>query len=251
MFVRGKRKLTLTEEGHFLCNRAREILELMDRTESAFNREGEILSGDVSIACGETVFMDVIAELFRQFHEKYPDVRLHLHSGDAEMALERLDKGLADMALLLRFPEQEKYDSYDLAAKDTFGLLMSSEDPLARQENIRAEQLSDLPLILSEQTWNGREDLNRLGLDRASLRVIATYNLISNATYLAERGIGYVLCLDGLVNTHGRKLAFRPIIPELSLNICLVMKKFQTLSPAAKAFSERILEDRHVPRGQH
>ena len=33
LFERGKRKITLTNEGILLCRRAREILELVDKTE--------------------------------------------------------------------------------------------------------------------------------------------------------------------------------------------------------------------------
>ena len=36
LFIRGKRKLTLTEAGEYLRDRAREILELLDNTEAAF-----------------------------------------------------------------------------------------------------------------------------------------------------------------------------------------------------------------------
>ena len=68
LFIRGKRKLTLTEEGSFLRSRAQEILELMDNTEAAFHTEETMLSGHVTIGCGETVAMDRIAGLFADFH---------------------------------------------------------------------------------------------------------------------------------------------------------------------------------------
>ncbi|MFR9063121.1 MAG: LysR family transcriptional regulator [[Clostridium] scindens] len=53
LFIRGKRKITLTEEGTFLRNRAQEILELLDNTESALHTDAEVLSGDISIGCGK------------------------------------------------------------------------------------------------------------------------------------------------------------------------------------------------------
>ncbi|MFR1053297.1 MAG: LysR substrate-binding domain-containing protein [[Clostridium] scindens] len=72
------------------------------------------------------------------------------------------------------------------------------------------------------------------------MNVIATYNLIYNATFMVEHGIGYALCLDRLVNTEGRNLAFRPITPELSVDLYIVTKKYQTFSPAVKAFLDLI-----------
>nr|WP_286172702.1 LysR substrate-binding domain-containing protein [Acetanaerobacterium sp. MSJ-12] len=89
---------------------------------------------------------------------------------------------------------------------------------------------------------DGHQHLDWFGVDSAALQVVATYNLIYNATFLVERGIGYALCLEGLVNTQGRDLAFRPIESELSVGLYIATKKYQTFSPAVKAFLEQIRE---------
>lgn len=71
LFIRGKRKLTLTEDGYFLRDRAQEIMELLDNTESVFHADEEILSGHITIGCGETIAMDYIAGLLADFHKRY------------------------------------------------------------------------------------------------------------------------------------------------------------------------------------
>ena len=240
LFIRGKRKITLTEEGTYLRNRAQEILELIDNTESAFRTNEEALSGDITIGCGETAAMDVIIQQFAEFHRRYPDVKFHIHSGDADMVLERLDKGLVDMGLLLGPIRQEKYDYLNIRQQDTFGLLMPKDCPLAAQKSVTMDQLKTLPLILAEQTFLGHQELEWFGADHTSMNIVATYNLIHNATFLAERGIGYVLCIDSLVNTQGRNLTFRPIVPKLTVDLYIVTKKYQTFSPAAKTFLEEL-----------
>lgn len=95
-------------------------------------------------------------------------------------------------------------------------------------------------MIISEQTFSGHQDLEWFGADHSVLNVVATYNLIYNATFLVEHGIGYALCLDRLVNTQGRNLTFRPITPELSVDLYIVTKKYQTFSPAVKVFLEEL-----------
>lgn len=236
LFIRGKRRLTLTEEGSFLRSKAQEILELLDDTEAAFQSDADILSGDIRIGCGETHVMEMIAKLFVQFHALYPQVRFHTHSGDADTVLERLDKGLVDMGLLIGPIRQEKYDYLSLHQKDTFGLLLPKHSPLAAQTAISLEQLETLPLILAEQTFSGHQALEWFGIDQSALHIVATYNLIYNATFMVEKGLGYALCLDKLVATAGRDLTFRPIVPELSVELSIVTKKYQTFSPAVKAF---------------
>ncbi len=240
LFVRGKRTITLTEEGRFLRNRAQEILDLMDSTESAFRAEGTMLSGDISIACGETAGMEVVAEVFRRFHTLHPDVRLRLYSGDAWVVTERLDKGLADLGLLLGAVRQERFDYFDLGWKDTFGLLMRPEDPLAAQQTIRREQLPGIPLIMSEQILADPHSSSLLGISLSSLPIVATYSLIYNATFLTEKGIGCAFCLDRLGQSCRANLVFRPIVPEISVDLSIATKKYTTFSPAVRVFLDML-----------
>lgn len=242
LFIRGKRKVTLTEDGIFLRNRAHEIMKLLENTETALHTDTENLNGDIFIGCGETVAMDTIAGMMAEFHEQYPEVKLHTYSGDADAIMDRIDKGLSDMGLLLGPMRQEKYDYLNLHQKDIYGLLMPGDCELAKQETINIDQLKTLPMILADQTFSGHQDLDWFGED--ALNVVATYNLIYNATFLVEHGVGYALCFDRLVNTSGRNLAFRPITPELSVGLYIVTKKYQTFSPAAKAFYGKIKQCR-------
>ena len=236
LFIRGKRKLTLTEEGIFLRGRAREIIELLENTEAALQSDARTLSGDITIGCGETAAMDVIAGLLEDFHQRYPEVKIHTYSGDADAVLQRIDKGLSDMGLLLGPIRQEKYNYLNIHQKDIYGLLMPENCELSKQEAINIDQLKTLPVILADQTFSGHQDLDWFGSDYSVLNVVGTYNLIYNATFMVEHGIGYALCLDRLVNTNGRNLTFRPISPELSVDLYIVTKKYPSFSPAAKVF---------------
>lgn len=243
LFIRGNRKITLTDEGYFLRSKAQEILELVESTESAFSSDTQTLSGKISIACGETVAMDWLVSRFTSFHNQNPNVTLQIHSGDADTVMERLDKGLADIGLVLGPIKQERFHYMDIHKKDIFGLLMQADDPLAKQERISLMQLKTLPLILAEQTFSGHQQLELFGNEYNSLNVVATYNLIYNATYLVEHGVGYALCLERLVNTAGRNLTFRPVEPELFVDLFLVTKKYQTFSPAVKAYISALQND--------
>lgn len=240
LFLRGGRKLTLTDDGVYLRDRAQEILTLMEQTENALAGENKSLNGDLTIGCGETIAMDVIGGMMADFQRQHPDVKLHTFSGDADAVRERIDKGLCDMGLLLGPMRQERYDYLNIYTKDIYGLLMRDDDPLAAQDEINIDQLKSLPIILADQTFYGHQDLDWFGRDESVLQVVATYNLIYNATFLVEHGVGYALTLAGLVNTAGRPLAFRPITPELSLDLYIVTKKYQTLSSAARAFHDQL-----------
>ena len=71
--------------------------------------------------------------------------------------------------------------------------------------------------------------------------MLCTYNLLYNATYLAEQGTCLVFCLANLVDASGtRRLTFRPMDPPITVPAYLVTKKYQTFSPAVRLFLERI-----------
>ena len=84
LFIRGKRKVSLTEDGLLLRRRAQEIVELADQTEAAFHSSNEFVSGDVHIGGGETDGMRLIARAAKRMERKYPEVRYHLFSGNAD-----------------------------------------------------------------------------------------------------------------------------------------------------------------------
>lgn len=235
LLIRGRKSVTLTEDGAYLRARAQEIIDLMEQTETALLSDSELISGDIYLGCGETLAMERITRVFKRIHDEYPQVRFHLYSGAADSVLSRLDKGLLDVGLLISPIQQEKYDYLPLGFKDRFGLLMPSDDPLTRQESISLETLSTLPLIVPNQRHTG------LGFEDSSLNIVATHELIYNATFMVEQGMGYAVTLDGLVDTKGsRKLAFRPLDTSVQMEWFLVTKKYQTFSPAARLFLSEV-----------
>ena len=66
LFVRSNRKITLTSDGVFLYNRAKEIVTLMDKTVSQFKSPKEIVSGDIHIGCAETEGMRTVIKTMKK-----------------------------------------------------------------------------------------------------------------------------------------------------------------------------------------
>lgn len=242
LIVRGKKKITLTDEGAYFRSRAQEMMDLMTKTESIFRSDEDTIAGDIWFGCGETPIMDCITQVFHDFQAEYPGLKFHIYSGDADGVLEQLDKGLLDMGLMLGTSSLEKYRCIPLNRNNRFGILMPRDCPLAGKNAIGLEELSTLPLIISQQTVGSQLLRSWFGERYQQLDIIATYNLVYNATFMVEQGMGFCLCLENLVNTEGiRNLTFRPIEPELSLPAFLVVKKYQTLSKSAQLLLDEII----------
>jgi DNA-binding transcriptional LysR family regulator len=243
LFIRGKKKITLTEDGIYLRSRAQEITDLIEKTESVFKSQDGLVAGDIYLGCGETHIMEYITKLFKEMQTDYPEIHFHIYSGDAEAVMERLDKGLLDMGLLLGPIEQEKYHYFPLGKEDHFGLLIPKNSSLAAGETISLEALKTLPLIFPQQTYNGQQRMEWFGTNFHELNIIATYNLVYNATFMVEQEMGYAFCLENLVNIdNNRNLTFRRIEPSIKVEAYLITKKYQVQSTAAKVFLERLQE---------
>ena len=247
LFVRGKYRVTLTPEGMMLRKRAEEIVELVEKTEADFRSINDIIGGDIYIGSGETDSMKYIAEVMKDIHNDYPDIKFHIYSGNAEDVTEKLDKGLLDFGVLIQPIDLSKYDNITLPEKDVWGVIMRKDSPLAHKKEIKLEDLISVPLIASRQMsekYSAQSGfLNWFGKDFKKLNIVATYNLVYNAAIMVKAGIGYAVTLDKLVNTTGdSEICFRPLSPKLESSLDIVWKKYQVFSPAAKLFLDRLYE---------
>ena len=134
--------------------------------------------------------------------------------------------------------DKTKYHYMELPMKDTWGVLMRRDSPLAHRESVSPRDLWDKPLILSRQVDNKSGLYRWLRREPSELHTVATYNLIYNASLMVDERMGYAFTLDKLVNTTGSNLCFRPLKPRLELGMYLVWKKSQIFSRAAELFLE-------------
>ena len=242
--TKGSRRVTLTEEGMLLRKRAEEILNLVHRTEQEIALSDEaLIAGDVFIGSGETQTVRLLARTARCLREKYPGIHLHISSGNSIFVLEQLEKGLIDFGLLYTPVDPAKYESVEIPCRDPWGVLMRKDTPLAEKPFIRPEDLWDKPLIFSVQEDAGSALSRWIKRDREKLNIVATYNLLYNASLLVEEGLGYSLCFVGLINTEGSSpLCFRPLEPKLESTAFLAWKKYQVFSKAAEKFIQKLQE---------
>lgn len=243
LFIRGTKKITLTEAGQLLRKRAEEIIELYNQTEAELNKPITDISGDIYIGGGESYVMGLMAKAAYSVQSDYSNVKFHLFSGDSGTVSERLDKGLIDFGIFIEPFDLSKYDHLRLPLYDTWGVLMRKDSPLADKEFITPEDLWDKPIIRSEQSY-GRNivtDWFRKSFDE--LNVVATYNLLYNASLLVEQGLGYAVSLDKLINTSGNSnLCFRPLYPELISHLDIAWKKYQVFPKCTEIFLKRLQE---------
>ena len=168
-------------------------------------------------------------------------VQFNLYNDMADYIKERLEKGLVDVGLLLEPVDTTRYDFIRLSQKETWGVLMPDDHPLAGNETVSPEEIAEYPLILPLRERVRREILNWLNREEKELNIPLSYTLLSNAVLLVEEGLGCAFCLNGaLAIRNSSRLRFIPISPEHTTRSVLIWKKNHLFSPATVLFIREI-----------
>ena len=238
LLVRGKRKITLTEDGVLLRKRAEEITELLDKTKQELSADTSQLSGKISIGGNPSASVLKQAASLRS---QYPDISFEFYSSDAIDVLERLEHGLLDFAVFLEPIDTMKYEYISLTDASRWGLLIPADCELAQKQFVEKQDLVKYPLI-----FHRRKGLQRLisrwaETDISNLNIAATYNVINGSpARFVEGGLGYFLTTEDLLSSSiDKDLCFRPLEPPLEIHYALIWKRYASFSKAAEKFLEQ------------
>ncbi|KEO77465.1 LysR family transcriptional regulator [Paenibacillus sp. FSL M8-0228] len=233
LLIRGKKKVSLTDAGMLLRQRAEEILTIADKTEREFKDQNNLVGGTISIGSVESLTSHYLFQTLKAFHEEYPQVNYYIYSGTGDDIKEKIDKGLLEIGILLEPINIEKYDFIRLPQKERWGILTQASSPLAQKEYVTPNDLVGVPLLLSSRPTVQNEIANWFADEYENIHVLATYNLISNIVNFVDNGMGTAICIEGaLAMTGSKHLCFRPFFPELKFSCVIVWKKHKIFNQA-------------------
>ena len=240
LFVRSNYSIKLTEEGNLLKKRTEKILEMVNKTTEEIQTLDEVRGGDIHIGCAESNGIKYVIDVIKKLQKKYPLIRYHFYSSGTDEVNERMDSGLLDFAIIVQEADVSKYNCLKIPSMDRWGLIMRKDSPLAQKSSIRLEDLCHLPLILSRQAM--RQEMPKwFGEVQDQLHIIATYDLLFNASVMVRENFGYALVFEGLIHTgEDGDLCFRPLEPALESPMYVVWKKYQTFTPAAELIMKEL-----------
>ncbi|QGX00548.1 LysR family transcriptional regulator [Streptococcus ruminicola] len=240
LFHRGSREIQLTDDGQYLYNRAIEILALVEKTENNI-RKSEEISGEIYIGAAETHSLDIVATVIKKMTNQYPEIRIHIRSGNADDILEHLNKGVYDLGITIGDFDNRKYNALALKNRDQWGVLVPKNHPLTKFDKVELTDILSYPLITSAQTNNDLRELAGLG----DYHIVATYNLLYNASLLVKAGLGIAICLGDIINTSytDSELKFIPFATQKHDSLQILWKKQSTQSPSTKLFLKLMQEE--------
>ena len=217
LFLRGKRRLTLTKAGTLLYRRARQLLELSEQAQQEI-RSLEGLSGDLHISLVEGRAPYLLARWIAGFRAEFPQVSVHLWNGSGDEVMERLRRGLANLALVAAPYDSELLDGFSVG-REPWVAMMSRDHPLAREKGsfLPLSKLVGQPLFIpnrrsradSLRTWFGE-----LGEEPCIAGDLSNY---IDAVALSEQNAG--ICIYPMTTYNENELVVKKIITDSARQI--------------------------------
>ena len=238
LLVRGKRKITLTEDGILLRKRAEEIVALLEKTEEELRSDFPV-AGECSIGGMPTMQILSAATSLRKAH---PGVRFRFYASDANDILEKLDHGSIDFAVLLMPVDDVKYESFPLADSFRWGVIVPADHKQAQKAVVTKEDLRALPLVMHRREGLQREVASWANTDPELLDISAMYNVVDgDPAAFVRSGFGCFLTTeDHLASVCDPDVCFRPLDPPLLVHHALVWKRHAIFGKAASGFLAQI-----------
>lgn len=243
LFLRGKRHLELTEEGALLLRRALQIQELADKTrqEIASLREG--MTGTIYLGMVEGQAPFLAAQWIAGFREEFPLVRYNLWNGSSDDVLDRLRKGLADLAVIAAPYDTEHLDGFPVGHGPWVALL-PPDHPLARMEgeSLPLACLVDQPLIVPSRKSRVESIRRWFGEIGAEPQILCEMSNYMDAMALTSQGVGISIFPQTISASNGSVVSKVVTQPGRRVEYILVWNKGQSPSGLTREFI-RFVED--------
>lgn len=238
LFIRGKKEIQLTEAGTFLKSRAEEMVSAFDSLERQMKDYKNGTVGKITIGTIEAVAAHYLPRIFRDFNEKYPDIRFEIWSGGTNDVLNRLDRGIIDLAFIRPPFEETRYHSL-LLMDDSWGVLIPKGHPLERDDGkpVTPQVLQGERLIVPSTP--GRLEEIREWFAAAGIEpdITYSYNTLAAAEGLVRENLGIALVLVGNSTDN---LVLKKMHPKLSSSVHVLWAKNHYLSDSASRLIEHI-----------
>ncbi len=242
LFIRGNRKITLTPEGMFLQQRAKELLAL--ESDTTYRLEHEAVQPGKHLCIGSLGQADLqcIMPAIQGISQTDTPAQVHLSYGSTRFLLDQLDSGLLDFAMVFEPFDHSRYSFMELPQKETWNVVMQKEDSLADSDPIKADALVGKTVYYSTDAASSPWVAAWFGSKSQAVRRAGTFSLRETGTLLAKHNFGYAI-LQGKV--HDPDCCVRPCAPQDPASLYLLWKH-HPMDLHARTFLKNLSESLHI-----
>lgn len=250
LFDRQTRKITLTDAGRVLLDRAKEVLAIVDDVKTQIRDDGE--SGRIRLGAIPTIAPYLLPRLLTAFGKEFPHSQVMVQEDTTAVLLSKLSEGEIDLAILAR-PIEAKYVEVEDLFSEELLLVLSSENPLSRKRQLCLADLASEPFVLLAEahcltdnilTHCRQKAVHPVSIERTS-QLISVQELVS-----LNHGVSFIPAMARVVDSSERRVYRSLSQPKPSRQIVMVWNPYRFQSRLMESFrallrKHRSLDSKH------
>lgn len=220
LFFRNKRSVSLTPAGLIFKEYVEDAIQRWNELQNTLSGD-QALRGELSLYCSVTAILTILPDIFSRFRKSYPEISLHLQTGDAAKAIFKLQNSEADISVAA-LPDNPPESIDFLKIIDTPLIFIAPKEQLGTVQYRGAEvDWIRTPVIVAER-----------GLSRDRVfRWFANMGVVPNI-YSQVAGNEAIIAMVGMGCGIG-------VVPELVLEQSVLKDQVKTIevTPPLKPFT--------------
>ena len=239
LFLRGARKLTLTEAGSSLLGRVQDVLDASDRL---LHQAGQLAAGleaKITLVLSDAYQSSQYEARLIELDQRYPDLEFECVLAEDSDVLDLVMQGRANLGLLAAqssyAPELAHASLKDCA---DFGLFVAAKHPLSQLQTIKAQDLLNWRELRLSSVAEHSNALAPMGGRRCWSA--PDYLLLLE---MATLGFGWAALPRQLVSSYGNQRLLELRLPgwPREVPVDVIWSRLRPLGPAAAWLLQRLL----------
>lgn len=243
LFERTTRRVELSTIGRGFMPRARNVLNEVENALIGFHDLAYRLSGEVTIACVPSAVAYFLPDVIRQYHAKYPGIRVRVIDESSSAILTVVARGEADFGLTY-IGTQDSDVVFQPLLEEAFVVALQVGHPLAERESLTWDDLTAVDYISLAQGSGNRFLIDQALANRdIRARSICEVKHVPALVSLVEAGLGVGVVPKLAMPADGHAtLITRPLTsPTISRTLGLISRRGRTLSPVAQLLFDLLM----------
>jgi DNA-binding transcriptional LysR family regulator len=245
LFDRRGRGMVLTDVGRAMLGPARQALQDVAAAEAAAAAKEGLLSGRVTVVPGR-IFLSPVVAVVAEFHSEHPLIVIGVREPQNERVIgEMMRKGEADFGVMSAESVPSDFIQTPIGTQ-TEAVIVPLGHPLGEMQSVNYEDLEGVDMIAPEATSPFRPMFDRLCRSvGVKPRIVAESDHLQTIIELVRRGVGATVApIESVSFLVGEDAVVVPLAPPTSRRMSLVARGKGTLSPAAEALWQFVVQRR-------
>ena len=149
VFERNGSKIKLTPQGQTLLQYTEQLITIYNNLDFEMNSLSKRHNGTLRIGASTTIAQYVLPPVLASFHKKFNDIKIILSFNNTNQIEVSLQNNEIDLGIIEGYSKKPDI-KYSPFLKDEIVLVAGSKNSLTKKQNLKIQELKNIPLLLRE-----------------------------------------------------------------------------------------------------